>query len=120
MGSVLAVTHPGQYKAGLDMLKTLKNSPSLLREPAELTKVLDGWCTPFSGVSVICNWQMQCHKIVHARHEWYDVLATMGTHPTINFDLPGLQTTLAYSPCTIVVLCSWILSHSVESSERRD
>ena len=120
MGSVLALTHPRQCKAGLDMLKTLKDNPSLLCEPAKISRVLDCWHTPFSGVSVICNQETPQHKDVNGRHSWYDVLVTMGTHPTIKFGLPSLQTTLAYSPRTVVALCGWIISHSVDSSEQGD
>jgi hypothetical protein len=120
IGSVLAVTHPGQYNAGLDMIKALKDNPSFLREQEEIAKVLDCWCTAFSGVSVICNGKTPRHRDVQGRHEWYDVLANMGTHPTIRFGLPGLRTTLAYDPRTVVSLCSHILSYTVDSIDCGD
>jgi len=115
MGSVLAVTNPGQYQAGMNMLKALKDDPNLLREPEEIVKVDECWSNPFSGVAVISNRETPTHKDIYGRNEWYDVLATMGTHPTIPFHLPGIETTLAYSPRTIVALCGRILSHSVDA-----
>ena len=120
MASVLALTHPGQYKAGLDMLKTFKQNPGLLREPAAISRVLDCWFTPFSGVSVICNRETPRHKDVSGRFDWYDVLVTLGTHSEIKFGLPGLRTTLMYSPRTVVALCGRIITHSVESNEDGD
>jgi hypothetical protein len=120
VGSVLAVTHPTQYKAGMDILNALRSDPSLLREPAEIAKVLDCWWTPFSGVSVICNRETPRHKDILKRYDWYDLLVTMGTHPTVNFRLPGLRTSFAYSPGTIVALCGRIISHSADASPNGD
>jgi hypothetical protein len=119
MGSILAVTHPGQYKAGIEMLKILKDNSGLPRESKEITKVVDSWCTPFSGVSVICNRETPLHKYIYGRHDWYHILATMGTHPPANFGLPGLQITFSYSPRTVVALCGQI-SHTAGSSDHGD
>jgi hypothetical protein len=120
VGSILAVTHPTQYMAGLNMLNAIKTNIGLLREPAEFVKVLDCWHTPFSGVSAICNRETPRHKDVLGRHDWYDVLVTMGTHPTINFSLPGIRSSFAYCPGTVVALCGRILSHKVERSVEGD
>jgi hypothetical protein len=102
------------------MLKAIQENPTLLREPAEIAKVLDCWYMPFSGVSIISNRETPRHKDPQGRHGWYDVLATLGTHPSIGFQLPGLQTTFAYSPRTVVALCGSILSHAVDRSDQGD
>ena len=120
MGSILAVTNPRQYQAGVEMSSILKEDPTLLREPAEISRVLDSWCTPFSGVAIICNRRTSRHKDVYRRNNWYDVIATMGDHSTIRFHLPGLCITLAYSPRTVIALSGRVLSHAVDSIDHGD
>ena len=120
MTAVLAVVHPAQYTAGFMILQSLRNHPTLLREPAELLKVLRVWCCPFTGVSIICNRETPSHRDAQANPQWYDILATMGSYQDLHFHLTGLGMSFHYRPGTVIALCGKLLTHAVDQIEYGD
>jgi Oxygenase domain of the 2OGFeDO superfamily len=104
-GAILAVVHPEQYETGLKILNCIAEEPMRLREPQHVERMLDAWCSPFSGCAIIANRASPCHRDVGSRHEWYDVICTMGSYGTTTARLPGLAAAFDYRPGTAIALC---------------
>lgn len=115
--TILAVVHPEQYKAGLTILGLIEANPSLLREPNYVEEMLKIWCCPFSGVSVLSNTGTPEHRSPNGRDNWYDLLAMIGTYQRHRLELPGLDTTISYTPGTVVAICGRVISHKMDLPE---
>ena len=89
-GAILAVIHPEQYETGLKILTCIEEEPTCLREPEYVQTMLDAWCLPFSSCAIIANHETPCHQDAGNRHEWYNVIYTMGSYGTTTAWLPGL------------------------------
>ena len=82
--------------------------------------MLDAWCLLFSGCAIIANHETPCHQDVGSRHEWYDVICTMGSYGTTTARLPGLTAGFDYYAGTAIALCGWILAHKVDKHKDGD
>ena len=76
--ALLAVIHPAQYATGIAMLDTVRRRPELAREPQHIGPMLELWCSPFSGLAVMCNRETRIHRDPYGRSDWYDILCTLG------------------------------------------
>jgi len=110
--AILAVIHPHLYAAGQQALKHLQHSPEI-----EQQDVLNRWNSVFSGISVIFNGNVQAHRDTQSRHNWYDLLISLGSYQGCNLLLPGVGLSLDYSPGTIVGLSGMALQHEVTQFE---
>jgi hypothetical protein len=112
LSAILGVIHPHLYNSGW-------NTFSRLRQTAEIARqdVLQDWTSVFSGTSVIFNGNVRAHRDGQSRHNWYDLLATLGCYRNCNLELPGLGLTLEYGPGTVVGLSGMVLEHQVSHFE---
>jgi hypothetical protein len=112
LSAILAVIHPKLYDAGWNTLKCLRSIPE--RDPQN---VLSRWASAFSGVAVISNRFTPPHRDMSSRHNWYDILATLGSYRGCDLELPGLGISLEYGPGIVVGLSGSVLEHAVLSFE---
>ena len=117
--AILAVIHPEQYETGLKILNCIEEEPMCLREPEYVQTMLDAWCSLFSGCAIIANCETPCHRDVGSRHEWYDVICTMGSYGTTMAWIPGLTAGFNYHAGMAIALCGQILAHKVDMHEDR-
>ena len=120
MAAVLSVTNLEQFQVGINMLQTVKRSLHLLHEPGHFIYVLKTWRAPFSGVSIIANWEMIGHRDISGSPHWYDILITMGQYTGMKFHLPSLNVALLYKPRNIITIAEKVLPHSVDPVESGD
>ena len=109
---ILAVIHPKLYDAGWNTLKRLRNTPE--RDPQN---VVSRWASAFSGVAIISNRSTPPHRDGSSRHNWYDILATLGSYRRCDLELLGLGISLEYGPGMVVGLSGSMLEHVVPSFE---
>lgn len=114
MGAILAIVHPEQYDTGLMTLKRIEANPNELREPEFVGEMLKKWCCPFSGISALFNVRTPEHRDPLGQHNWYDLLATMGTYTEHQLQLPGLGTSVAYRPRSVVAIAGRVISHTAD------
>jgi len=110
--AILAVIHPHLYDAGQQTLNYLRHSPEINRQD-----VLNRWNSVFSGISVIYNGNVGAHRDNQSRHNWYDLLITLGRYHGCNLLLPGVGLSLQYGPGTVVGLSGMALEHEVTQFE---
>ena len=110
--AILAVVHPEQYETSLKILNCIEEEPMCLREPEYVQTMLDAWCSPFSSCVIIANCETPCHQDVGSRHEWYDVICTMGSYGTTMAWLPGLTAGFDYRAGMAIALWTNISSRS--------
>ena len=112
LSAILAVIHPKLYDAGWKTLKRLRDT--LERDPQN---VLSRWASAFSGVAIISNCSTPPHRDGSSRHNWYDMLVTLGRYWGCDLKLLGLGISLEYGPGTVVGLSGSVLEHAVPSFE---
>ncbi|KAA1473523.1 hypothetical protein DENSPDRAFT_780029 [Dentipellis sp. KUC8613] len=108
--AALKVIHPDLYLAGMAAMRKLS-------ERSDLSNVVLRWSTVFSGVSIISNRQTLCHRDFNSRHEYFDILATIGPYGYTTLNLPGLNTKLSYTCRTIVAISGKAFEHEVPPCE---
>ena len=111
MSAILAVIHPRLYDAGWQTNECLRDTPI---DPQGL---LNKWASVFSGVAIISDRITPPHRDTGSRHQWYDVLVTLGTYQGCNLELPGVGFSLEYGPGTVVGISGKVLQHAVPSFE---
>jgi len=112
LSAILAVIHPSLYEAGWQTTKHLRDTPEI-----GSPHVLRQWASVFSGIAVISNRITPPHRDGGSRHNWYDILATLGSYRNCNLELPGLGITLEYGPGTVVGISGKVVEHAVPSFE---
>lgn len=117
MGTLLAVVHSEQYEAGMEILERIQRDPGLLRETEYVEEMLRIWLCPFSGISLLCNSRTPPHRDIFGQVNWYDLLATVGTHSKHELQLPGLGVSLPYSPGTVIALNGRLLTHTADFAD---
>ena len=109
---ILAVIHPKLYKAGQETFDYMRNAANTTTD-IRAQNVLSRWTSAFNGVSVIGNCIAPLHQDVNSRHQWYDLLITLGHYCDCTLELPGVGCSLEYGPGMVVVLLGMVLAHKV-------
>jgi hypothetical protein len=104
----MAVIHPELYDAARETLDCLRRAPGIKNQ-----SVLSRWTSVFNGVAIISNRDTPPHRDGYTRHQWYDLLITLGSYRDSNLELPGLGLSLEYGPGTVVGLSGMMLEHAV-------
>jgi hypothetical protein len=113
IGGILSIVHPELYQAGMEALKKLSEDPFLVVKHARYMEIYQHWSSAFSGISVITNRETPIHRDLQARHQWYDVLVTLGEYTDGRMELPSLGIRLEYNPGTVVALAGKMIPHGV-------
>jgi hypothetical protein len=113
LGGILFVMHPELYHMGMEAWKSILNSPDIIKESELVLELLTLWMSPFSGMSVISNRETILHRDVKSRHEWYDLLLTLGDYSDGRLEVPGLGIRVTYNPGSVVGIAGKVLRHGV-------
>jgi hypothetical protein len=119
LNSVTALTHHALYTAGNIAVTKLREGTTV--QNMELHENANEWTSVYTGIGVIVNRVTNRHRDAGGCPEWYDLLASCGTHTKAELAIPEIGGTFAYSPGTVVEICGKVLSHSVglwEGGER--
>ena len=100
--------HPDLYTAGINVLKKLHE-----RKTKPENEVLPLWNTPFSGVSIIGNRTTPLHRDMQTRHQWYDLLASVGPYTGASMVLEDVKIVFANPPGSLTAICGSTLRHAV-------
>jgi hypothetical protein len=117
--AITALTHQSLYTAGLLAVTKIRDGETI--ENMETHENAKEWTSVYTGIAVIVNRITTRHRDAGGCPEWYDLLASCGTHTNAELAIPELDATFSYSPGTVIEICGKVLSHSVgrwEGGER--
>jgi hypothetical protein len=117
LGGILFVMHPNLYRMGINAWNHIVENPELVQESEVVLQLLTFWMSPFSGMSVISNRETIFHRDTKSRHEWYDLLVTLGDYSDGTLELPGLGIRVVYNPGAVVGIAGKVLRHGVAPSK---
>lgn len=110
ISSAMRVMHPKLYQLG-------RSSMEKLTERQDLHEVVKIWSSIFNGVQVISNRECPIHRDNSSRHEWYDLLATVGPYKSTVMEMPDIGIRLNYPSGTLVALCGRVVRHGVAAAD---
>jgi hypothetical protein len=111
MSGALRVMHPNLYLLG-------RSSIEKLGQRADLKDIVKIWSLVFNGVQVISNRECPIHRDNNSKHEWYDLLATLGPYESATVEMPDVGVRMAYPTGTLLGLCGRVIRHGVLAADR--
>jgi hypothetical protein len=108
---LLAMVHPDMYTNTAIVQETL-------RRKDETSVISEMWESVFPCITIISNGKTKNHRDSRGVVDCYDLLVSIGSAGDLVFELPELNTTLAYPPGTAIFLCGRGLMHGVPAWDR--
>jgi hypothetical protein len=118
LGGVTAVIHPTTYTTGVNCVKAIERSSSIVKTE-NLGDLLKVWTTPFVAASVISNRDTPLHRDNGATYGSMDVLASVGPFEHAKFMVPSLGYELLFSSGTVIGLLGRVVPHGAQASGER-
>ena len=91
----------------------------MISKAENLDCILENWMSPFTGLSLMNNWQTPVHCDNGGCYCGMDLLATVGPYQRGRMNLPGLGLKLEYNSGTLVGVTGRILQHGAAASGER-
>jgi len=110
LAAIYSIIQPDLFESGTTIFEDIAEHAELNKT---ISKALQVWATPFTGLSVILNRETITHRDVKGYRESFDLLLTIGDYTGGRLHLPGLGFSLIYDPGTVVALAGNVLQHGV-------
>jgi hypothetical protein len=110
LGAVLAVAHPATFKTGMKCVKAISESRQVAKTD-QLEDLIGVWSSPYTTTSLMSNRDSPLHRDVGATPTCMDLLVSVGTYTSGEFQVSGLGLRLWYRPGTAIGLLGRVVRH---------
>jgi hypothetical protein len=118
LGAVLGVMHPSTFQTGMNCVRAIGESDKVAKREG-LDHLMSVWTSPYTTVSLINNRDTPLHRDNGGSYTVMDLLVSVGTYVTGEFNVPGLGFTFWYTPGTVIGLLGRIVRHGAAASGER-
>ncbi|KAI0070516.1 hypothetical protein K474DRAFT_1631723 [Panus rudis PR-1116 ss-1] len=110
ISGILRIIHPEQYRMAYEMRS------ELLRQD-HVASTLRRWPYIFSALSLISNRETPLHRDRSGRHEWYDILISVGNYARAEFQLSSLGFRTDNTPGTLLAFSGSAIRHGAGEAD---
>ena len=110
LGGVLAVIHPSTYETGMKCVEAIRNGDNVAKKEG-MEDVMRTWSSPLTTVFLMSNRDTPLHRDTGATYTCMDLVVSVGSYKSGEFQVPGLGLDLWYRPGTVIGLLGRIVRH---------